>query len=251
MTAQPPSVLYGYFSAGDRPTQQNYTDLIDSSVNQLATTAQLITSDVSALAKLDLGGALTVKASAATSLTGNVTIGGLATVSAGLNVLASAQANFTGNVIVSGALTPAIGIIGTTTNNNAAARSVGEYIESQVAVGSAVSLVNATPKTITSISLTAGDWDVNGIIITAPAGTTTQSALIGSVSLVDNTSSSPTSGAFFQFLGSVVAGGPISFPTGTTRISISGTTTVYLVAQSNFAVSTNSAYGVIRARRVR
>lgn len=102
MTAQPPSVLYGYFSAGDRPTQQNYTDLIDSSINQLATTAQIITSDVSALSKLDINGALTVKASSLTNLTGNITIGGLATVSAGLNVLASAPTSLTGNTTVSG-----------------------------------------------------------------------------------------------------------------------------------------------------
>ena len=52
-------------------------------------------------------------------------------------------------------------IVGTTTNDSATAGYVGEVITSSVPVGSAVSLTTAVSavsgKTITSISLTAGD----------------------------------------------------------------------------------------------
>jgi hypothetical protein len=38
---------------------------------------------------------------------------------------------------------------------------------------------------------------------------------------------------------------------GPVRLSIAATTTVFLVAQCTFTVSTLSAYGTIRARRMR
>ena len=54
-------------------------------------------------------------------------------------------------------------LVGVTSASNAAAGSVGEIISALVAVGSPVSLVNATAKNVTSISLTAGDWDGHDI----------------------------------------------------------------------------------------
>jgi len=52
------------------------------------------------------------------------------------------------------------GILGTTTNNNASAGYVGEFVSSEVLIGSAVSISANTATDLTSISLTAGDWDV-------------------------------------------------------------------------------------------
>jgi hypothetical protein len=51
---------------------------------------------------------------------------------------------------------------GTATNDSAAAGDVGEYVSSVIATGSATSFTTATAKNITSISPTAGDWDVQG-----------------------------------------------------------------------------------------
>ena len=55
------------------------------------------------------------------------------------------------------------GIVGTTTNNNAAAGSVGEFVSSIVLGAAAVSLTTNVSANITSlVSLSAGDWDIWG-----------------------------------------------------------------------------------------
>lgn len=143
-------------------------------------------------------------------------------------------------------------VIGTTTNDNAPAGSVGELIAASLASGSATALVSGTPKTVTSISLTPGDWDVSGTVGIVPAGTTTTSGQAGGISLTNNTLPvAPGSGAAHFSWHTSPAGLGTVFSVGLTRISVSVTTTVYLVAQSTFAVSTSGAYGFIRARRVR
>jgi hypothetical protein len=43
----------------------------------------------------------------------------------------------------------------------------------------------------------------------------------------------------------------LSTAVGPVRVSLSATTTIFLVASDTFTVSTMSAYGTIRARRVR
>jgi hypothetical protein len=85
-----------------------------------------------------------------------------------------------------------------------------------------------------------------------PAGTTTTSLVQGAINTTSVTM--PTApGAGAEFLLPITAAAGIGFinPTGTTRISVASTTTVYLVVSCNFAISTASAYGFIRARRVR
>lgn len=54
MTALTPAVLKTYFETNDKPTQSQFADLIDSSINQVVSAAQRIQSDVSALGSLDL-----------------------------------------------------------------------------------------------------------------------------------------------------------------------------------------------------
>lgn len=148
--------------------------------------------------------------------------------------------------------TSAIGIKGTTTNDNAQAGSIGEYIQSTVASGSAIGMSSGTPLNVTSISLTAGDWDVWGIVGFTPAGSTAISSVIAGISTTSATlPANPQNGSYLYL--------PLTFPTGTTpiapvgqvRLSLSSTTTVYLVAQSAFSTSTNAAYGGIFARRMR
>lgn len=144
-------------------------------------------------------------------------------------------------------------LVGTTTNNNAAAGSVGEFKSSSIPVGSAVSLSSGAAADITSISLTAGDWDVWGNVITNPASGTTTGAMqswIGTTSATIPTL--PNGGAYIRddFLGAN-ANNFFAWYVGTLRLSLSTTTTVYLSTQINFGVSTMSAYGFLGARRVR
>lgn len=139
---------------------------------------------------------------------------------------------------------------GTATNDNASTGKVGEYVTAQLLRASATTLVSSTSKTITSISLTAGDWDVTGNIGILVGATTVTTQLLGSLSLTNN--------AFSSFDAPVT-----SFPTipaNSTdlimpifpfRVSIASTTTVYLIGNVAFTSTAPTAYGTIQARRVR
>jgi hypothetical protein len=145
-----------------------------------------------------------------------------------------------------------IDIQGTNTNDDAAAGYIGEYISSTVLGGSAVALSSGVDANITSISLTAGDWDVWGTCLTSPAGGTTTSVIIGWVSTTSATLPTfPNNGAVFFQATAVPAGNGGGGPTGVIRLSLSATTTVYLSMRVTFAVSTMGGYGFIGARRVR
>ncbi|MCS3895811.1 hypothetical protein M2171_004944 [Bradyrhizobium japonicum USDA 38] len=141
---------------------------------------------------------------------------------------------------------------GEPSTGNAAAGEVGEIVTSTVAIGSAVALTTGTPTNITSISLTAGDWDVSGAIGFIPGVTTNVTQFIASASATSATFDTAP-GRFFSFnLAPYVPGAAQqNYSVPVSRFSLSGTTTVFLVAQSAFTVSTMGGFGNIRARRVR
>ena len=140
----------------------------------------------------------------------------------------------------------------TATNDSAAAGKVGELLSSNVASGSAVSLTTNTPANITSISLTAGDWDVWGSVSTLPNGSTTQSTIKGSISTTSATHPTlPNEGGTIDLTLTFTTGFGQTLPVGTRRISVASTTTVFLVITVSFAASTNAGYGFIAARRRR
>ena len=157
-------------------------------------------------------------------------------------------------ITASSTITPSqtSGIVGTTTNNNANAGSVGEYVESTVASASKIALTNITGANVTSISLTAGDWDVWGNAYFDPAATTTFDLIIASISTVSATSPSRDTGnqAVLKVL-DFGTGIPSALQPVPQRLSLSATTTVYLVVVCSFAVSTMHSFGTLRARRVR
>lgn len=153
-------------------------------------------------------------------------------------------------------------IVGSATNDSAAAGSVGELITASVVFGSAVSLTTGTIANITSISLTAGDWDVFALAGFIGAAGTTVNKLVGGISTTSATlDQTPgrnatlallaSGAAIFSNLASAPATNGFEGSVGHIRLSIAGTTTVYLVGGANFGVSTCGAYGFIGARRVR
>ncbi len=164
-------------------------------------------------------------------------------------VLGTQNVLINGNINVALASTFTGGIIGTTTNNNTSAGNIGEYVSSLVASGSAVSLTTATTANVTSISLTAGDWDVTGSINYAG----TVATVSGKTSGTSSTSATmPTDGSEVQ---SGVQMTLLSATDGSTvarkRFSLASTTTVYLVANCTFTAGSVSAYGNLTARRAR
>lgn len=142
---------------------------------------------------------------------------------------------------------------GTTTNDNAAAGQVGEYIESVIPTGSAVSLTTGTAANITSIALTAGDWDVDAIAYFGPAATTNTTSEVGWITTTSATLDS-TAGRINAVTipnAGITGGSGHSIAIPAYRFSVAGNTTIFLGAQSSFTVSTNVAYGRIAARRIR
>lgn len=182
---------------------------------------------------------------------GGTTPGAVSSSSGALNgTLGAATPNTVSatTIVASGTITPSQtnGIVGTTAANNANAGSVGEYV---TATGTGVSLTSSTPANITSISLTAGDWDVTGNIYFTPAGTTVPSALLSAISTTSATV--PAAPGFAILALPFTAGAANALAAPVTRVSIASTTTVYLVGNAIFTVSTLTATGAIRARRVR
>lgn len=152
-------------------------------------------------------------------------------------------------LVMNGKGTSGARLQGISSGGDVATGYVGEYVSSQVLIGSAVALTTGANVNITTISLSAGDWDVFGSIYTNPAaGTLTQSFNVA-ISIVSATlPTAPGNGGISTFGASVSAAQPCS-DNCATRINVGATTTVYLVMNATFSVSTMSAYGFIGARR--
>jgi len=113
-------------------------------------------------------------------------------------------------------------------------------------------LTTGAAKTVVGTQLTAGDWEVVAEIVYTPGTTTTLTACESAVSTAND-----VDGTVVGFDISVLPGfGNVPNTTYTlqspvVRASLSATTTYYAVAYATFGTSTMSAYGTIRARRVR
>lgn len=176
---------------------------------------------------------------------------------AGTGTVTSVTCN--GTAITASGVCSVVGQVpGETSTGSASSGNVGEYISANVASGSAISLTNNTAANIASISLAAGDWDVQGTVYYTGGATTNVQYMVSSISTAsgaldlgvgnfgllvgfNSVPYSPTSGSAVG----------LSVVSPTVRKSLASTTTIYLVAQSGFGTSTTSAYGFIRARRVR
>lgn len=148
-----------------------------------------------------------------------------------------------------GTITPSQtnGIVGTTTNNNANAGSVGEYV---TATATGVALTTGVVANVTSISLTAGDWDVWGQTAFTGAGGAT---FVNWVSAINTTSAIlPAFPLYAQVNGLTTAANVIvtQLPP-VQRLSLSATTTVYVMGGVAFGAGTATIGGYISARRRR
>jgi hypothetical protein len=143
---------------------------------------------------------------------------------------------------------------GVTTNSNAAAGYVGEYVAGSIGVTTPVALTSAVSANITSISLTAGDWDIDGVCQFSGGTSTVVQYLNASISLISATQDlSPDRLTSFGYTTVTLFNDtiPVTVRTGTARLSLANTTTVFLVANAGFTVSSCNSYGLLRARRVR
>ena len=149
--------------------------------------------------------------------------------------------------------TTGLSITGTNTNDNAGAGIHGEFSSANPG-GNVTPAASGSWITITSVSLTAGDWDVEGnaTMLTGTLGTGT--ACDVAISLTTNAQDDATKGGLNQLRQTVSTGVTMVVPTGSRRISIASTTTVYLVGRLNYSSLGTAAWttgSFLRARRVR
>jgi hypothetical protein len=188
-----------------------------------------------------------------TNATQRVTVAatGEVTISSTTEATTGATGSFTtlGGIYAAKSAYFADGIIGTITNDSADAGDLGEHVSSLVASGSAVSLTTDTPANITSISLTAGDWSVGGMVNYTETSATVSARSAG---ISTTTATVPSDGSEgYCGVQSTLTSEKNTITLSSKRISLSATTTVYLVGSATFSAGTCSAFGNITARRVR
>lgn len=235
-----------YFQTGDFPTQSQFADMIDSYVGLGETSAQnLATLNITTMLSATTANVTTFTATNAV-INNTATIIGFMSASGGINTTTVSANSIYGTTIIP------TNIVGTTTNNSATSGSVGEYISSTVN-NNASGASSGNPANITSISLTAGDWDVWGVVVIGLAASSTGTLANGGISTTSATLPSSTGGALACFNGTIPPGANPSISLAITpiRISLNSTTIVYLVGQVTFAISTAGLSGFIGARRAR
>lgn len=162
------------------------------------------------------------------------------------------QCNAAGALITNGLAGSPGQIPGTATNDNANPGNVGEYLSNSVPNTN----VNLTSFTVVNsgavITLTPGDWDLTATAEFSFTNTTSISQWV--------CSTSTTTGALDTSFGhqNKINTAPVTPTAGTndcwvgpTRYSVAVPTTVYLVVRSTFTTSTQTAGGIITARRAR
>lgn len=147
-------------------------------------------------------------------------------------------------------LTNGVSFQGTATNDNAPTGWVGEYLTSTV--GNTPSPGTGQWFDLTSLSLTAGDWEVEIIA----ANNSTNYAACTDISFGIGTTAgntSPGATQMLDFISMSWAGGHLGKINQnlTKRFSISATTTVYAKANMTFTAGTQNGLCQLRARRVR
>jgi len=202
----------------------------------------------------------------------SITLGGNVTFSGSFPTVLNVSASTDVNIPSSGTLLSVLNLVGdvtgtssgssvtttiaiggqlpaTTTNDSAAAGKLGEYQLITVTSGQAVGLSSTVSKNVLETTLTAGDWDVTGQVDYVAGGGTSIQYMQQGASTVSATLPSQD-GYSSIVLGATVTTDPGN-PIPVSRMSVSTTTSVYLVTKASFSISTLSAYGTLRARRVR
>jgi hypothetical protein len=137
--------------------------------------------------------------------------------------------------------------------NTYGGNTIGQIISSNVVAGAAVGLTNNTGTNITSINLTAGDWDVTAIAEFTGNAATTVTALQAAINTASgnvprlgdgsyNSQGQPAAAIFGTTQDRTL-------PVGPYRVSLNAPEAIYLNVAATFAANTCSCYGSLRAVR--
>lgn len=154
------------------------------------------------------------------------------------------------NLILSGAGLRAT--LQPTTGSNWAATIYGDYLTATVATGSAVSITTNTAVDIVTLSLSQGDWTCLGTVSRNVGATTSFTKMSASIGATTNTLvAQGTSASSYDATAANVAATGFDTKVGPHRFVLTSTTTMRLVAQDTFTVSTDAGFGELACRRNR
>lgn len=141
---------------------------------------------------------------------------------------------------------------GIASNTAASTGNIGENISASVTSTSPVTLgTTGTITNITSIPLTAGDWEVFAHIGFNLTGSSVLTTFQAAISTTSAGFSSGLFGYIRQFPNAAATtGGTNVYSIGSTSMLISGSTTVYLVVAPEWSSTAPTGYGEIHARRM-
>ncbi len=196
------------------------------------------------------------------TVTGSMTVG--TAMSVGSNAVITGTLSATGNVgfakalavgsavTITGTLTTTGGSVGRTATTTIATGILGELVtDTQAAASNSVTTTGAFYN-ISSISVTAGTWDVSGGVHHVLNGATATTGVYGAISLFSaDTQTDHVSGSNLFGSNPPISGGPsITVALPPFRITVSSTTTVYLKGKTDFGAGNPRVAGYIRANRV-
>lgn len=154
--------------------------------------------------------------------------------------------NTVSTLTATGLITPSGGIAGVTNGSAAAAGQVGQLL---TATASAVSISNSTLTNCTSLNLTAGDWNVWGIVHLIPGASTALTLGLGGLSTTSVTLPASPNASQWAYAGTANFSQSVALPMQI--FNVSGSTTVYAVVEAGYASGSATMDCVVNARRVR
>lgn len=238
-------------------TSTGVCNILSSNFNTSAINTALLTTAGTGTSVINQTNATTGTASSVSVGTGTtVNISGVVFESSNTNVITGLGTckyigtSFVGssqgvNVTTQSGSGPIQGLKNTVSANTAAAGFIGELMTS---TGSSVSLSNNTPTNIGTVNLTAGIWDVSCMCSIGMSGAFTQQiVMINSTSASTSGLTAGINGIINQLSGSTLTLGISIMPQ---RITLTTTTSYYLVAMATFSTGTSAGTGKISATRV-
>ena len=127
---------------------------------------------------------------------------------------------------------------------------LGEIKTASLAVGSATALTTATPKTIASIALAPGDYEIDGIVDFLPAASTSITQLSEGASAANNAFGADDTFSSAHMAAVVPGTNAQRRSIPLQRVTLTVDATIFLIAQATFTVSTMTAFGTLRAKRI-
>lgn len=146
-----------------------------------------------------------------------------------------------------------VNIAGEIDGVTAGAGFIGQAVQSIVLVGAAVGLTTATPANITSIALTAGDWDIQGQITFVATTATILAGATWEGGINSTSATLPVDGSeAFEPMPLAITTQSFNQTINISRkiVNSNAASTQYLVAEATFTAGTVAAYGNITARRM-